>query len=186
MRTNPTRAVKPRKRPSGDLEKLKALLDLILSEHPIRYFSKREYLTFLIPWSGQRPVAAPIARVTTQSPLMLRRFERAAGQFRLEHRIAQITVARQERGQRVIHPNASLVIADLELRLSRKAHKPTRELSDIHGCKGSSWRRLSPTYIAFARNRYAQHFRADFGSRLVYASPSRVDLRPAKRGWARI
>jgi hypothetical protein len=38
--------------------------------------------------------------------------------------IAQITVARQERGQWVIHLNASLAIADLELRPSFKARKP--------------------------------------------------------------
>jgi hypothetical protein len=37
--------------------------------------------------------------------------------------IAQITVVREERGQRVIHLNVSLAIADLELRLSLKAHK---------------------------------------------------------------
>jgi len=77
-------------------------------------------------------------------------------------------------------------MADPELRLSLKAHKPCREVSDIHCLQGfhpggDCHRHTTP----LRRIRCAQHFRADFGCRLVYLRLSRADLRPAKRGWAR-
>jgi hypothetical protein len=70
MRTNPQERSSPGGAFLAISKKWNALPALTLSEHPIRGFSKREALTFLIPWSaigdpsqrrwleGQNPIAA--------------------------------------------------------------------------------------------------------------------------------
>jgi hypothetical protein len=121
----PTRAVKPRTAFLAISQKWNALLALTLSEHPILDFSKREALTFLIPWSA---IGDPSQRrwLEGQNSIAAYAGDRLSGQADnsgWNSGIAQITVGRQERGQRVIHLSASLAIADPELRLSFKARK---------------------------------------------------------------
>jgi hypothetical protein len=125
MRTNPQERSSLGRAFLAISKKWNALPALTLSEHPIRGFSKREALTFLIPWSA---IGDPSQRrwLEGQNPIAAYAGDRLSGQADnsgWNSGIAQITVVRQERGQRVIHLNASLAIADPELRLSFKARK---------------------------------------------------------------
>jgi hypothetical protein len=125
MRTNPQERSSPGRAFLTISKKWNALLALTLSEHPIRGFSKREVLTFLIPGSA---IGDPSQRrwLEGQNPIVAYAGDRSSGRADnsgWNSGIAQITVVRQELGQRVIHLNASLAIADPELRLSFKARK---------------------------------------------------------------